>query len=96
MSKLIVKAIYSDSFDDDSIDVLNKDSLKTHELYPLLEARMTGDISALDKINVWEKHNLEREKISRKVRIEAIPRLFKNIKQASYAQAAQMLGIEKK
>ncbi len=30
------------------------------------------------------------------MRIEAIPRLFKNIKQASYAQAAQMLGIEKK
>jgi hypothetical protein len=30
------------------------------------------------------------------VRIEAIPRLFKHIKQASYAQTAQMLGIEKK
>ena len=53
VSKLIVKAIYSDSFDDDSIDVLNKESLKTHELYPLLEARMTGDITALDKIAVW-------------------------------------------
>lgn len=57
---------------------------------------MTGDISALDKITVWEKYKLQREKITRKVRIEAIPRLFKNIKQASYTQAAQMLGIDKK
>ena len=53
VTKLLVKAIYSDSFDDDAIDVLNKESLKTHELYPLLEARMTGDISALDTIAVW-------------------------------------------
>lgn len=54
----MVKAIYSDSFDDEAIDVLNKESLKGHELYPLLEARMTGDINALDKINVWGKNNL--------------------------------------
>lgn len=60
VSKLIIKAIYSDSFDDDTIDVLNKDSLKTHELYPLLEARMTGDVGALEKITVWEKFNLEK------------------------------------
>ena len=53
VTKLLVKAINSDSFDDDAIDVLNKESLKTHELYPLLEARMTGDISALVKIVVW-------------------------------------------
>ena len=44
VTKLLVKAIYSDSFDDDTIDVLNKESIKTHELYPLLEGRMTGDI----------------------------------------------------
>lgn len=39
---------------------------------------------------------MDKEKITRKVRIEAIPRILKNIKQASYDQAAQMLGIEKK
>lgn len=43
----MVKAIYSDSFNDDAIDILNKESLKAHELYPLLEARITGDMSAL-------------------------------------------------
>ena len=53
VTKLMVRAIYSDSFDDDAIDVLNKESLKNHELYPVLEARMTGDITALDKIAVW-------------------------------------------
>jgi hypothetical protein len=30
---------------------------------------MTGDISALEKIAVWEKYHLEKDKISRKVRI---------------------------
>jgi hypothetical protein len=49
---------------------------------------MTGDISALEKINVWEKFNLDKAKITRKVKIEAIPRLFGKINQASYTQAA--------
>lgn len=53
VTKLMVRAINSDSFNDDAIDVLNKESLKAHELYALLESRMTGDISALDKIAVW-------------------------------------------
>lgn len=70
--------------------------MQAHELYPLLEARMTGDINALEKINVWEKFSLDKAKITRKVKIEAIPRLFGKINQASYTQAAQMLGIEKK
>lgn len=84
----MVKAINSDSFNDDAIDILNRESLKGHELYPLLETRMTGDIAALEKINLWGQKNLDKEKITRKVRIEAIPRIFKNIKQASYTQAA--------
>lgn len=45
---------------------------------------------------MWGKYNLDKEKITRKIKIEAIPRIFKNIKQASYAQAAQMLGVDKK
>jgi hypothetical protein len=53
VTKLMIRAINSDSFNDDAIDLLNKESLKSHELYTLLEARMTGDISALDKIAVW-------------------------------------------
>lgn len=32
----MVKAIFSESFDDESIDILNRESLKAHELYPLL------------------------------------------------------------
>jgi hypothetical protein len=36
VTNLIVRAIYSDNFDDDVSDVLNRGAIKQHELYPVL------------------------------------------------------------
>lgn len=94
---LLLKLIKGHHINDEATILLRQPHLKLNQFYHLFEALVFGDYERFGSIDqtLLKKEGINEGDLEKRLKIQAIPRIFNGVTRASYHQVADSLKIKK-